>query len=42
MQVVTVLPNPQRRAAADMKAMPAAMPGMDHSKMSHDTMGGMK
>jgi len=47
MQVVTVLPNPQKTGAADMEAMPASMPSMDHSKMdhskmNHDTMGGMK
>ncbi|MGJ8560329.1 MAG: copper resistance system multicopper oxidase [Litorimonas sp.] len=42
MQVVSVLPNPMKSAAASMKTMPAAAPQMDHSKMNHSTMGGLK
>jgi len=39
-QVVTVLPNPNKTAAAGMKAMPASMDHsqMDHSKMNHGEM----
>jgi hypothetical protein len=42
MQVVTVLPNSKKSAAAVMKASPASASTMDHSKMDHSKMGGMK
>ncbi|WP_017932081.1 copper resistance system multicopper oxidase [Robiginitomaculum antarcticum] len=38
MQVVSVLPNPQKMTPMMMKSMPADHSKMDHSKMGHDNM----